>query len=500
MKNISSNHQSDKYFCTDHLKADLKGRSVRGGVITMTAQALKFILTLGSNVILARLLTPQDYGLVGMVTAVIGFVSIFKDLGLSMATIQKEEINHEQVSTLFWVNVALSIAIALLTIALAPGIAWFYKEPRLIWITIALASGFILSGLGVQHSALLNRQMQYRALMVNDIISMLSGVFAAIVSVFYGIGYWALIILPIVISFVSTVGYWIICSWRPGLPRRVFGVGSMLAFGGNLTGFTIINYFARNLDNILIGRYWGSQELGLYAKAYQLMVLPLSQINAPIANVVIPTLSRLQEEPEKFRQYYLKALSFIVFITIPSSLFMMVMAQEIIIFILGPQWYEAAVIFQALSLSAIIQPIYNTSGWLYMATGKTSLMLKFGGTISILLVCSFLIGLPYKAQGVAFCYAIALIFLSIPAMYYAIQRTSITLMDLLNVIKKPLIASLMGSIATFAVKTVIGLKLPLIITILASFMAMITIYILTMFYLFEMKNFYLNIFQSFRQK
>lgn len=499
MKNLSSSEKQQKYFNTDHLKADLKGRSVRGGAITMVAQIAKFGLTLVSNVVLARLLTPQDYGLVGMVTAVTGFVTLFKDLGLSMATVQKEEINHEQVSTLFWVNVGLSVLTALITAAIAPAIAEFYNEPRLIWITLALTSGFIISGLSVQHSALLNRQMQYKVLMFNDVFATVLSIVAAIVAAFYGLGYWALVIMPLVGGVIGTVGLWIACSWRPGFPARLMGVRSMLVFGGHLTAFSTINYFARNLDNVLIGRSWGAQQLGLYAKAYQLLLLPLNQINAPITGVAIPSLSRLQQEPEKFRHYYLKALSIVAFLTMPTITFMIVAAEEIIGTLLGSQWQDAVAIFRLLSISAIVQPICNTTGWLYISTGNTQRMFKWGLFSSSLVVASFFIGLPYQAYGVALSYTVAMLLQAAPCIYYATRGTSITIFDVLKAVKQVFISSIISSSIVCAIKIAISSSIPMWICLIIYSLVMIAVYVLLMFYIFGQKDFYLSFLREFKK-
>ncbi|WP_375513808.1 lipopolysaccharide biosynthesis protein, partial [uncultured Nostoc sp.] len=484
MKNFFFNKKHDDYFNTDHLKADIKGRSVRGGAVTMGAQVFKFSLNLISNVVLARLLTPQDYGLIGMVTAVIGFVSLFKDLGLSMATVQKEEINHQQVSTLFWVNVALSVFTTLVALALAPVIAWFYHEPRLIWITLALLSGFIFSGLSVQHNALLNRQMHYKALMLNDVIAMLFGVIAAIIAALCGLGYWSLVIFPLVSGFVNTIGLWMTCTWRPSAPAWQSGIGSMLAFGGNLTGFSTINYFARNLDNVLIGRFWGAQQLGLYAKAYQLLLLPINQINAPITAVAIPGLSRLQHEPQKFRRYYLKAISMIAFFTMPTITFMIVASEEIIVFLLGSQWRDASTIFRLLSISALVQPICNTTGWLYISRGRSDSMLKWGLLSSSWLVISFFIGLPHQAFGVALSYAIAMLLQAVPCIYFATRGTSITILDVLQVIKETFISSVVASLVVLGIKISIGNSLPLWEIVIIYSVVMTLVYFGLLFYIF----------------
>ena len=335
LKNSPPSTDPEEHFRTEHLKTDLKGRSVRGGAVTLIAQVCKFVLQIGSTAILARLLTPQDYGLIGMTVAVTGFVSMFKDMGLSMATIQKAEINHRQISTLFWVNVGLSLATLLVTAAIAPAVALFYGEPKLTSITIVSAIGFIFGGLTVQHQALLNRQMRFTALAIIDITSMLVGTIVAIVLAWYGVGYWALVIMQLAIALSTTLGVWLVCHWRPSLPALDSGIGEMLTFGGNITGFSIINYFARNLDNVLIGRFWGAGELGLYSKAYQLLLLPINQINSPIAAVAIPALSRLVDSSERYTAAYVRIVEKVALLTIPIMLFMIGSSDWLVLLLLG---------------------------------------------------------------------------------------------------------------------------------------------------------------------
>ena len=277
-----ANLNSKDFFATEHLKADLRGRSIRGGAITLITQASKLAIQMTSTVVIARLLTPQDYGLVAMASVVIKFTNRFQNFGLSAAIVQKSQINHQQISTLFWINTAISTVIGAFIAVLSPAIAGFYQEPRLVNIMLVLSVVFIFSGLSIQHRALLQRQMRFTSIAWIELISMFSGVMAGMIAALLNAGYWALIILQVAMAVSYNLGIWLSCSWRPGLPVWNSGVGSLLAFGGNLTAFNLVNYFSRNLDNILIGRYWGSQELGLYAKAYQLLLLPIQQINIPI--------------------------------------------------------------------------------------------------------------------------------------------------------------------------------------------------------------------------
>lgn len=487
------------FFQTSHLKDDLKGRSIRGSAVTVAAQGCKFFTQIGSTIVLARLLTPNDYGLVGMVTVVMRFAELFKHLGLATATIQKEKINHRQVSTLFWINLAISVIIALIIALLAPALSWFFQEPNLTPITLALATTFIFSGLTIQHQALLTRQMRFLSLANIEITSMFIGTTVAIISAFYGAGYWALVILQIVTVIANAVETWFICSWRPSIVIERAGIGSMLALGGNITGFNAVNYFARNLDNILIGRVWGSYQLGLYDRAYQLLLLPLQQINLPISAVAIPSLSRLQSEPQKLRQFYLKALSIVCFLTFPLILLIIILSEEIIEILLGSQWLEASTIFRLLAISAIVQPICNTTGWLYIATNRTARMFRWGLFASSAIALSFLVGLPYGAKGVALSYTVVMLVLAPLCVSYAIHGTSVKLADFWEAIYRVFLASGIAGIATFGVKSLVVADFSVWNQAILSLVIMIIVYLIIIGYVFKQKEFYLSLFSNFKK-
>lgn len=414
--------EASEYFSTEHLTSDLKGRSVRGGALTLASQGARFFMRMGSAIVLARLLTPRDYGLIAMVTAVTGFVELFKDLGLSMATVQRERIEHAQISTLFWINVALGVGVMLIVSALAPGIAWFYGEPRLVWITLGLSSGFVFGGLTVQHQALLRRQMRFGALAMIQMLSMALGISVAIVAGWQGTGYWALVLMEVTSAMTTAVLVWVLCSWRPSLPVSRSGVGQMLAFGGHLTGFNLANYLARNLDNILIGWRWGSASLGLYSRAYGLLMLPLQQINAPLRAVAVPALSRLQNAPEKYRGYYLKLVSLITFVTVPLITFMMMMSEHLIRLVLGAQWDGASRIFAYLGFAGLVQPVTHTLGWVLISQGRPRHMFQMGLIGAALTVGSIVGGLPWGPTGVAICYAASCLLIKAPFQFWFVGR------------------------------------------------------------------------------
>jgi O-antigen/teichoic acid export membrane protein len=440
------------FFGTDRLKEDLGARTARGGFLTVTTQGFKFAATMAATIVLARLLTPGDYGLVGMVAVVTGFIALFKDLGLSAATIQREEISQEQVSTLFWVNVVVSALIGLLTAALAPAVAWFYGEPRLAPVTLAYSIGFLFGGLTVQHEALLKRQMRFAVLVTSEVAALLASIVTTVVMAWRGFGYWALVAGHLALSLVYMLAVWGVCRWRPGRPRRGAGVRSLLGFGGNLTGAAVVNYFARNLDNMLIGRFWGGWQLGLYAKAYQLLLLPLDQINYPLTNVAVPALSRLNGEPERYRAAYLRMLEKVALLTMPGIALMLATADWVVLVVLGPQWVEAGRIFALLGVAALLQPLTNTTGWLFISQGRTRDMFRWTPVGSVIVVSAILAGLPWGAAGVATAYSAVWVLVVTPLLFWYVgRRGPVRAGDVYRAVAPVAFASLgvIGAVAAF---------------------------------------------------
>ncbi|MFX1590784.1 MAG: oligosaccharide flippase family protein, partial [Promethearchaeota archaeon] len=205
------------------------------------------------TIVLARLLTPADFGLVAMVTVFSLLLRNFGMRGFTEAIIQSEVINHKKISTLFWIHVVISFSLALIFISLSPLIAWFYKEPRLVSITIVIALSFIFSALSTQHLALLKRNMEFYKIAANEISAAAISCVVAIVLAWQGGGYWSLVARRVVPIVAMAVGAWILCGWLPGLPVRGTGVKPMLKFGINTYGNFATNYFSRNLDKVLIG-------------------------------------------------------------------------------------------------------------------------------------------------------------------------------------------------------------------------------------------------------
>jgi len=424
---MPAERQSTDAFSTDHLHADLKGRSVRGGLWTFTSQGIGFVLTFVMTMVTARLLTPADFGLVAMVGAVTGLGQAFADLGLSEATIQRQKISHEQVSALFWINVAIGLGLMLVTMGLAPALVWFYRQPRLKGITFWLSLTFLIGGLRVQHNALLQRQMRFVAIAIRDLVAYSVAVTTTIAMACLGAGYWALVAFPLTFNSTAVALTWMMVRWIPGLPRRGAKVGSLVAFGGNVAGSYLIDYLNRSTDSVLIGWYWGASPLGLYSRAFNLLLRPVNQLNAPLSTIMVPALSRIQNDPERFARYYLRVVNLVTWIITPVFSFLFVAAEPVIMLALGHQWLAAAPVFQFLCIAALALMLSSPTKWLFVCRGQSGRLLKLLLILTPIFFASYAIGLPFGIKGVALTGSLGFIGVFPWVLSYTFRGTHLTL-------------------------------------------------------------------------
>lgn len=495
LKKLSSYQSTKKPFDQpNEIRANIRRKTIHSGAITIGAQVIKVVIQTISMVVLARLFAPRDFGLIAMVSALFGFLQVFQDFGLSTATIQKENISHAQVSALFWINVLLSGVISLICISISPIISWFYLEPKLTWVAITLSLSFLIAGCGTQHRAILMRQMLFGRLALVEMSAMVLGILSAII--LHSFEYWALVALSIVTTVSTTLGLWIVCGWRPSLPKRNTGIHSMLNFGFNLTGVSVMNYLSRNLDNVLIGRVWGSTQLGFYSRAYNLFMIPVSQIIWPIASVVTPVLSRLQEDEVCFRKYFLSAVSALTFVTMPIGFFLIIMAEEVIITLYGSRWQSAIPIFRYLSMSMLIQPIYSSTNWLFVATGRGRDFFKYSAIGSFVIILSFFVGLPYGPSKVAMCYSIGVIIWILPNIYFATKTTPVSIQDVMLATIPAFIGAAISGFSIIYIKILFKSLLPIITLSIICLLVMTLVYIICMFCFFGQKELYFSIYNT----
>lgn len=443
---------SERLFETAHVVTDLKRLVLQGGLMKLLSQATKFGMRVAGLVVMARLVTPDDYGVFAMVATLTVLLTLIKDAGLSAATVQSKTITHEDISTLFWINVAVGTALACVTAALAPVLARFYGDPRIAAPVAAMGFSFFFSSFATQHTALLQRQMRFKTLESIGVAAQLAGAAVMLVSAYFGAGYWSLVFNVLALQAANTILTLAASGWRPSGPSRAGGYGAMLRFGRDLSGFRIVNYFQRNLDNILIGRYCSASELGLYAKAYGLLRLPIMQIQEPIASLVVPALSRLQDDPKRYRGYFLKATQAVVFVGMPLVAFTALGARDILLLLLGERWLGSVPIFQAMIPAAFVGTMDMITRWVFLSCGRTDLMLRMG-TLSFLIVAvAFICGLPAGPVGVATAYSVAYCLVSIPSMAFALKHSPVTLGDVFAAVWRPAAISIASALFVLGLK------------------------------------------------
>jgi O-antigen/teichoic acid export membrane protein len=401
----------------------LTGHAVRGGVVIGTAQLVRIGVQLLSVIVLSRLLLPEDFGLVASVTPVIGFVSMFQDLGYGQAIIQRRDITEEQISSIFWTTAALGSCCALAVILASPAVAWFFHDRRLLLITVAASAPLFLGSMMSVPSGLLNRRLNFRGLAVSDAIGAVSGLACSIGAAYLGARYWSLMISSAVSSLVIVIGYWTCARWRPNRPSAQFVDKEIGSFGANLTGFTFVNYFARNLDNILIGHKVGSVALGYYDRAYKLLYFPIQNINGPLYRVMTPLLSRVQDDKSRFREMFLRSTGQLTLLIVPGMAALVAVSHDFVVLVFGDRWAPVAPIFFYLGINGLLQPLGNSTGWIFIAQGRTDVMFRLGIATSAITVASFFVGLHLGgAVGLAMAYAFSEYVLKSPIQYAVLHK------------------------------------------------------------------------------
>lgn len=440
---------------TDALRQNLRARSVRGAIYLALGGGGEFALRIASTSILARLLVPEHFGLISMVTAITGIAGQFSQLGLSTVTVQRRDIDHHQVSNLFWINAALGAVLFGIFCAGSPLVAAFYEDQRLVPITIAVSSAFLWGGLTVQHEALLARQMKQAQSMVVRLLSSGVSVGLAVTLALRGAGYWALVWQEVARTLLTAIGMWMACPWRPGLPNRSGSTRGLLRFGTDLTLTQLSYAVISNVDRLLVGKLFGAVSLGIFRQAQQLIMVPLEQLNGPIGSISQPGLSVLQDDPERYRRYYAKTVFMIGLLTMPIAAFAAVYAEDIVLLILGRQWTEAVPFFRIFAVAAFIRPVLGTAGTVLITCGQSGRLLAMTLATQVALLLFILAGVLWGATGVAMAQAVTPAVLLVPNLYYSFAKSPVTLGVFFRAIQAPLTASAVMVLGLVAMRTTV---------------------------------------------
>jgi len=475
---------NERYFDADRVKHTLKEHAIQGGVLTYLSRIVNYFVQLAGTVILARLLVPEDFGLIAMVTSLNGILLQLRDIGLSDAVIQAKQIDQKQMSTLFWINALFNSGLSLAIVAASPLIARFYGEPRLLGITIVLSLSFILYGLSDFHFALLKRGMHFWSIAIAQIAANFVSNIAAIYLAWRGYGYWALVVknVAFVVSLVAVV--WIACGWRPGPPARKSGTKGLLFFGANSIGYLTMSFFARNLDKTIVGRRYGVVPLGYYDKAFNLFLVPVSQLTMSLHQVAVTTLSKLRSEPEKYKRYYLNAVSIISFLGMPVCAFLGSVSQELILFLLGPKWIQSAGLFFLLTISGGVHIVYSTQEWLHVSLGRADRWLRWGIVAFVVTVAGYVIAMFISVSAIAIAYTLSIYALVGPAIAYAGKPIGLRFRDVLSSFWRYFVAAALAGVCCRLLLSFGFTQGALVLRLLAGFALYVPVYLVAVIALF----------------
>lgn len=399
------------------------------------------------SICLARLLSPTEFGLIGLAAVFFGFANVFLDFGLHSALVQRRDVTDEEASSVFWLNLVVALLLASLFYVTAPLIAAFYGEEQITRIVRALSCTFLLAAAGAVPAALLSRGLQFRKLAIVETVSALGSGIIGVALALLGAGVWSLVAQSLSSAFFRTTLVLATARWLPRARFHLSGVRPMLGYGANLFAFNVFNYFSRNADNVLIGKFLGTEPLGIYSRAYGYMMLPIDLVHGIAGRVMFPALSRLQGDLEAYRALYLRSLRSIALLSFPCFVGFAVAAEPLIVTMIGEHWKGVVLPLQILCLEGIKQSVGATAGWIYMSQGRTDVMFRWGVFAGTITVGAFVAGLPWGTTGVALAYVIRGYLLFLPSIWLSTRIVKLSVARYLwNLVPTAICALVMGAI------------------------------------------------------
>lgn len=421
--------------------------AVRSGFAVLVARGLRIGLDIGTIMILARLLTPADFGLIAMVLPVVVLAGSVAHLGLQPAVLHVERLSQPLLSSLFWLSLKLNGVVYAGLALSGPLLAWLYGDSRVTAIAVVWAASLYgLSTAGL-HEALLQRQLRFGAVVSAQTGSQAVAVAAAIAAALLGAGYWALVARIVIGDWLCGAAIWALSGWRP-TRRRVRPtaevareVREMLSYGKGFSGYRLVSWFGQQMDRLLIGTLAGAGVLGLYHNARRWAFFPFSEVFIPLREVAVSTLSRVRDEPVRYRRYCRRGLLPLLAIPLPATAFMFVSAQDVIVLLLGGQWLGAVPFFRLMCIAAFFGAISQVSNWIYLTEGTTARQFKWALVRTPVVLAAIGIGFRWGAYGVAVGFSAATALMAYPTLAYCLNTSVLRMRDVLGAAWRPAVSS-----------------------------------------------------------
>lgn len=450
--------EHDRIFGTTAASAELKRRSAVSGIITLVGRVLQVGLRLAAIAILARLLTPEDFGVRALVLPVIVLTNAVINLRLNVAALQQEELDSERLGHLFRLSMRFNLLIVLIVAAVGPLLSEIYDDPRVIGVTAAWAAAIFALNFGAFHEALLKRQLRFGTTTAIEIGSMILGLAGAIIAGSLGAGYWALVLEIGLIGIGRSVGAWLACPWRPskatGTPDSL--VTEMLRFGRNLTGVRIVSWLGNQVDRVLVGMLGGAPVLGLYDGARRWAWTPAIEMDAAFNDVAISAFSRAHERPDALRRLIRGAVAAMLVLALPVTAFVFIEAEGVVRLLFGRFWLGAVPYVELMAFAAFFAALAKPTAWIFAALGRTRRQFRWGLFQTAVILAALLIGSSRGPRGIATGFAVAHGVLAFPTIWFCLRGTSVRLGVYLGAALRPAAASVAGAVAAWGAIRILG--------------------------------------------
>ncbi len=430
---------------------DIGRRSAYGGLTMLSTNMLQLLIMVGATMVLARVLTPSDFGLVAMATLLINLAEPIRLFGLPSAIVHQPRLEQEHLAELFWLNFKLNVLLSLVMCALAPVIAWFFDKESLTTMILILTVGFLIRGTSNIQIGLLQRQMRFGMIALVKLVTLSAGAIFGIAWALWTQSYWALVFQQVVITVSEAALLWLVCGWKPvrlgsGWKKKESLIQAMVAYGRNSTLSSMVNSVGAQTDRILIGRFVGVEQLGLYQNALRWASAPAMQLLQPLRTVAVSGFSRLRHDEKRYRAYARKAFTVVNTLTLFTFVFLCIEAQEFVLLLLGSQWEEAVPLFQILVLAMLFSSTERVSKWIYLSEGETSRGLRWQLYSTAFLIVCMIAGLPWGAMGIAYGFCASKALLSYPTLSYCLKTSPLRDSDFWIATWRPALATL-GAVA-----------------------------------------------------
>jgi polysaccharide transporter, PST family len=425
-------------------------KASRWAVLSMPVQIAKAIILFGSQIFLARLLSPSDFGIVAMCAPIFSFLYIVNDFGFSQATIQNPELTKQDSSLIFWINVCFGLMISAIIVVIAPSVARFYGDDRVSAVFSAMAGLVLIGSLSSQQVALMFRGMNQVPLLLIDIVPVVVGAISSISAAAMGLGYWAIVIGQGAHALTAGSMAWIMSGFRPAWPRWTSNVRPLFRFGLHLTGLSMASFLSTNLSLVLVGRIFGVIQVGLFDRGNKLVVMSYTQILTPLSGIGQTLLARLLTDESRYRRAFLQMIEAMLLGVMPGLVCLAIMSDAAVELLYGRKWLECSPLVFWFALGSLMTPIGAGASWLFVTQGRTAKMLKFGLISNALSVLSLLLGLLGGIVGVAISFAIFSIPSNCLTVWGATREGPVSLADFVKMLFPILTAVIATAFSVYA--------------------------------------------------